>query len=1024
MIRSRALSLLKIHPDEARIAALVGLFFGLIDLGRAVGDSAADALFLRRFGVEYLPYMYIGLGVLTFGASLGYAAFDGRMEKRRFFPRLLLTMALLLMAERAAIMLNLQALYPLLWLTINVTATLLGILTWTTASEVCDTRQAKRLFPLFVTASILGGLLGSVLIGPVAHLLGTENLIVVYVILLAAAALLIRSIAHRGFKTAGGPQTSSTFLADIQAGFNYVKRTPLLQLLGVSAVLFSILYFSVTFPYNKAVAAAYPDEASLAGFLGLFKGISSALMFVVALLIANRLYARIGIVFALLILPMTYLLGFLLFAINFSFTSALIVRLAQLTVLSGVGDGSYGAFFNVVPPDRRSQVRAFDAGVPAQIGIILSGILMLIGDRLLTNTTVFAMGMLVAGLCAFVVWRMRPLYGEALVAALRAGRIEVFTSGERIFSGLASDLEARRVLTTALDDPKAQNQQLAAEMLARSGMAAAAPALIDRLPRVDSIVRAVFIRTLGQLGVKDAVAPVAAFLADPIPAVRAASLEALPLLVEWDSPETVALVRPLLKDSDFAVRIQAAVSLAGCGDGKGAAGALLEFLNNAREEASRVNIVKALGQVFRAVSPTADQVAGSAVEAVIRCLVDESPFVRRAACSALTTVSAPAALKGLTECLSDSAPEVRAAAAQVLQSAGPAATSIVLTLLPAAPDPGIVLAALPAGDPAIITPLRGYARVELRQLREWHEAGRTIPRTSRASVFLASLMEARADQCEQRLIKVIGLLGNEHVMKLIARTLKTSDKETHATAIEALDTLGDKQLVKDFIPLLEDFSDSNGHKYVQTEQTLIVIRRLITDGDPWLRAVAMRAAGELELTSLIPDVQRWLTSADEMTREAARETLHQLGGKVDTLTTLSLVERTLLLREIPLFKDLSPDDLVQVARTAEERWFDEGAVICRQGEIGDELFVVAAGQVRITKQSNGQERELAIRQTGEFIGEMAIIDSAPRVATVTAVGEVRTLVITGVEFQAILRERSEVSMAVMRALSHRLRELS
>jgi CRP/FNR family cyclic AMP-dependent transcriptional regulator len=129
-----------------------------------------------------------------------------------------------------------------------------------------------------------------------------------------------------------------------------------------------------------------------------------------------------------------------------------------------------------------------------------------------------------------------------------------------------------------------------------------------------------------------------------------------------------------------------------------------------------------------------------------------------------------------------------------------------------------------------------------------------------------------------------------------------------------------------------------------------------------------------------------------------------------------------LLREIPLFSDLSADDLVQVAQTAGERWFEDGQIICRQNETGEELFVIASGEVRVTKLEQGQERQLAVRKAGEFIGEMSIIESAPRYAMVTAIGDVRTLVINTAAFKDILLERPEVAMAVMRGLSHRLRE--
>ncbi len=143
---------------------------------------------------------------------------------------------------------------------------------------------------------------------------------------------------------------------------------------------------------------------------------------------------------------------------------------------------------------------------------------------------------------------------------------------------------------------------------------------------------------------------------------------------------------------------------------------------------------------------------------------------------------------------------------------------------------------------------------------------------------------------------------------------------------------------------------------------------------------------------------------------------------METLQTISPLERILLLREVPLFAELTPDDLEQIADVAREQVYPDGAVIIPEGEEGDEMYVIASGQARVTKQYAGIEKHLATRGVGEFIGEMAIIESTPRSATLHAEGEVRTLVIDGNAFKSILRDRPEVSFAVLRGLSRRLRE--
>ena len=144
---------------------------------------------------------------------------------------------------------------------------------------------------------------------------------------------------------------------------------------------------------------------------------------------------------------------------------------------------------------------------------------------------------------------------------------------------------------------------------------------------------------------------------------------------------------------------------------------------------------------------------------------------------------------------------------------------------------------------------------------------------------------------------------------------------------------------------------------------------------------------------------------------------------MDTLQTISTLERILLLRDVPIFSNLSPEDLKQVADIAREQWFPDGAILCRAGEEGNAMYIIVSGGVRVQKDADGNEKDLAVRREGDFVGEMAIIESAPRMATLRALGELRVLVIDGEAFTAILRDRPEVSISMMKTLSRRLREM-
>ena len=1008
---------LKIRSDESVLVLLVAALFATIELGRGLGGSAADALFFLRFGVDYLPYLYIALGVINFVTTLSYAAFLGRFNKEHFFAALLLIFALVLLVEWVAIHLQIRALYPVLWLTVNIISALIGTLAWTTAGEVCDARQAKRLFPLFVSAGILGGLLGSFITGPAAAFFGTENLIVFFAVLLLADLFLIRTIASRFFRPLTR-EAHADFLRDLHAGFDVVRGSSMLQLLAVSAVLFSILYFSVSFPFGRAVSASFSSEAEVAGFLGAFSGIASAVTFIAALLIANRLYSRIGVVNSLLILPITYFFGFVLFAVNFSLTSAVIVRLSQLVVLSGIGDGAYGTFFNVVPPGKRAQVRAFDSGVPSQIGIILSGILLILGEHLLSNTQIFVMGMVVALACTYTIWRMHRSYADALIAALRAGRVDVFAGGDQAFTSLRGEASAIRTAVEALRDPKPTIRRLSAEMLTRMGATSAGPALVQALADPDFEVRGAAASALGELKIDDARQPLLSLLADGAPSVRKAALAALPKLTVSQEAEVSVRVEPLLSDPDLAVRATAAVALAHLGKPNMALSALTPLL--AHEDANiRVLGVTTLTEALLVTKgssfPPMEKRPG--VDLLLPALYDPSPLVRRAGCAAFGTLRADDALQPLIDHLSDPDESVRLAAASALQRFGASATPHILEILQTgdAIAYDAALSALSLEDMGTFETLRTFAGQEIARLREWRQLSAVVPRAGRATTFLNAVLARYAIQSEQRLVKIIGLLTHKTDLDAVAKALKEHDPDTRASAVEALDTLGDKSLTREVLPLLENAA---------APASAFTFSMLLHHEDQWLRVLGTLATGELGLIDLVPELRTLAVQSDPLTCDAANHALNQLGEQMETLQTISVMERIMLLREVPLFANLSPDDLKQIADIAREDWYHDGAVIFKQGEAGHELFIIAAGKMRVTKTVDGASRLVAIRETGDFIGEMAIIESAERSATVQVEGEARVLVIDENAFKAILRDRPEVSFAVLRELSQRLREKS
>jgi HEAT repeat protein len=1005
---TRLAAFLQIRSGEAQLVGFVAALFALIEAGRGLGGNAADALFYTRFGVEYLPYMFMLLGAANFMVSLTYAASLGKFDQRRFFVVILIALAVVILIERAAIALDVAALYPVLWISINIISSIVGLLSWNIAGAVCDARQAKRLFAIFVSAGILGSVIGNFITGPLAQILGTQNLLILYAIVLFACAWFARSIIRRFFKPIAKHGETTSFIAEVRAGFDYVRASSMFKLMAVGSVLFSILYFSISFPFSTAVSASFSTEAEVAGFLGVFSGIATAITFFVSLFVASRLYARIGVVNAVLLLPIAYLAGFVLFALNFSLINAALARLLQLIVLGGIAGTAYSTFFNVVPADKRGQVRSFDSGVPEQIGVALSGMLLILGQRVLTTTQIFIMGMLGSIVCGALMWRLRRSYGQALLAALRAGRVDVFAGNDRAFAGVQGDANALHIVTQALRDRKPSTRRIALELLARLHVRAAAPDIVPLLRDPDRDVRLAAIRTLGDLEVSETASSIIALLKDDEAEVRAAALQVLPDIFPPITRPLIETIDNLLVDGASEVQLRAAIALLKFKQPDRAWPTLARLLRDP-QATLRAQTVEALGESRTAFNPAL----------LTQALQDSSAIVRRAACRALGQTRSDSAIQPLADQLSDADPAVRAAAAQALQRFGSVATPAVLHALHSIdyPTQEAALEAL-TPDPVMLQPVRDFVQRDLAHLRWLGQIDLSIPVRGRLTHFLRDLLADRADACEQRLIAALGLLGDRAAMQQVGHGLRSRSADSRAAAVEALDTLGDKQLVRQIIPLLED-AQASERLSIET-----ALRQCLESTDVWLRAVAARAIPEMNVTELIPQLHVLCAGTDGLVSVAAHDALHEMNevNVMETLQTMSVMERVLLLHDIPLFTALAPDDLAQIAAIAREQWHDDGSVICREGEQGREMYVLAQGQVRVTKHTAEGEKYLAARYAGDFLGEMSIILTTPRTSSVYADGAVRTLVISAEAFTTILHDRPSVALATLRGVMQRLRE--
>lgn len=948
--------LLAIRPGEGRLVALLGALFATIEAGRGLGEVAADTLFISRFGAESLPYLFIILGVVSLVVALAYGAAIGRLERRRFLVGLLAGSAAILLAERVAVLTGARLMLPLLWLSVYAVGAVLLTVVWTVAGTTLNARQAKRLFPVCTGAAIVGGFVGTLAAGPMARLIGTENLVVLYAALLLVASALTGAIVGAHTRPARTAHASASLAAELRAGFDYVRQSPLMRLVAVAYILFAVLLFSVSFPFLRAMGAAYESEADLATALGLLSAAVTAVSFVISITLANRLYSRFGVMGAALLLPVVYLAGFGLWFIEFSLTTALAVRFAQQVTQRGISNAAWSALYTVLPSERRPQVLAFIDGVPGQLGISLSGVLLLVVGALLAPTQIFVMGALAAAACIWVVLRIRARYGRALVATLRAGLAEQVLEGGPGLAVLSREPTVVHELRRALSAPNAGARRLAADLLGRL----ATPEVVDDLA----------------LAMDDAEAE-----------VRVAAIRSLASL----DPQRLAVDRDRLAvDASPLVRAELAVAIDRTGD-EATTRAILDPLLDSPAPEDRVSALDAIARLGR---------HGSMHRVAAAC-ADPLPRVRASAILALGTLArdAHAPPAALVAALDDDVSAVRQAATAALAERGDATVVLLDTLRDGSERAQqAAVTALGVGAESVAA-VRAWALGLLERagvLRRYAMAPSTPPGTSEE--FLCFLVAQRGGRIEELVLTAIATLGAPEANGPIRRALRSPDSDVRAQAIEALDALGDRQLGRAVSRLL----DTERPDEQASDET---IRALAEDADPWINAVARRVLGERH-----PD--EWpMIATGETAGEAMADTERTLGDidRMLFLRRVALFEQ-LAPEDLQRIAAAATERLYQPhdALVHEGDLGDELVVIVD----GDVAVVQGQGdQARLirTYQAGEHIGELAVLRAQPRAASVIAGDEG-----------VRGLVIGGEALRAILRERPEAAMAMLATLADRI----
>jgi CRP-like cAMP-binding protein len=126
-----------------------------------------------------------------------------------------------------------------------------------------------------------------------------------------------------------------------------------------------------------------------------------------------------------------------------------------------------------------------------------------------------------------------------------------------------------------------------------------------------------------------------------------------------------------------------------------------------------------------------------------------------------------------------------------------------------------------------------------------------------------------------------------------------------------------------------------------------------------------------------------------------------------------------LIASVSLFKGLGRRELEQIAQLMDEVDVPAGKVLMRQGEHGEEMFVIASGRVAVERDG----KVIAERGPGDAIGEISLLSKGPRTATITVLEPTRILLAGHREFNALMDDHPTIRVGILAGLADKIRAI-
>ncbi|MBM3226063.1 MAG: cyclic nucleotide-binding domain-containing protein, partial [Candidatus Tectomicrobia bacterium] len=797
---------------------------------------------------------------------------------------------------------------------------------------------------------------------------------------------------------------------------------------------------------------------------GMVDGLTTGLALILQLFVVPWCLRRLGLQGTNLLYPLTLLLAFAGLACTSLWPALLLpaatfARFTRSSLLPTLRGTTFTLMLNAAPRKTVGIIRNFNTSMVLPLGQSAGALLLMLLKSLGVPWLWPTLGLGLAVLYLLYAWKQNTAYSTALLEVLRADRVHLLDLEEDNLRNLPAEAVAAISARLQHDDDEARLAAIA--LLQSSESAEAYAALRAYLPTASPESTAAVLTALATSNDQTLIGLLRPYLDAPQASIRLAALAGLRRLGDTALPQHVLA---WLHDPEVQVRAAAitlALTLPNSAEQAPARQrweamlqsteaptlvAALSIFPNVPDGALQSHVTTALDHPDLAVRCAALQVLQELAHAqrlttvdaaLLRALAAAEVEVRHLALQVLTALGTDEALSHILTLLDDDQPQVRDTLTRALYTFGARAIAPLAaclrapqTSLLAKTSALIALARLHGTDAEQLLP---FWEAELREVYQYKLLLTCLEATppNEADAFLRAALHNAYTQLVSLLVQVVAVWSSPEVARLVELGLHDTDRNQRASALEALESLGQRRFTRFLLPILlaENSAQETWRSVAQHQWHLAypdlraVLEACIQSPHPWIVMGAL-IAGQARATAMGPTwaetLAQYATTATDVDLRTVAQQL-QGTGSMSALQTLRLPDLLLFLKRIPLCSSMSLEQLRTVAYYLTERHASAGEVIFREGDASYDLYMIVSGQVDIVQQRGGHVLTLVTLSQGDFFGDMALLGDHPRSAGAVAIAPTRLVTLSPEHFRQVIIEDPAISFEIFRVLSARIR---